>query len=98
MSAKGYWIAFSIGVAAGAAVALLYAPQTGESARKQLRNKLDDATDYMTDAADYLKMQAERLSREAQALVERSRGQIDDAMDSAADYAGTAAKQVRSMV
>ena len=42
MSAKGYWLAFAIGVAAGAGVALLYAPQTGKSARKKLKNSLED--------------------------------------------------------
>ena len=37
MSAKNYWFAFGIGVTAGAAIALLYAPQTGTKTRKQLR-------------------------------------------------------------
>ena len=98
MTAKGYWIAFTIGVAAGAGVALLYAPQTGSSARKQIRNRFEDAGDYVADAGDYLKAQAERLSSEAQVLVERGKGQASDAYDSAADYAGSTAKQVRSMV
>ena len=98
MSARGYWFAFTIGVAAGAGVALLYAPQSGASARKKLKRQFEDASDYVTDAGDYLKAQAERLSAEAQALVERSKGQVGDAFDSAADYAGSAAKQVRSMV
>ena len=98
MSSKGYWIAFTIGVAAGAGVALLYAPQTGRSARKKLLRGFDDASDYVNDAGDYLKAQAEKLSAEAQALVERSKGQVNDTLDSAADYAGSAVKQVRSLV
>lgn len=98
MSAKGYWIAFSIGVAAGAAVALLYAPQTGTAARKKLRRGFDDAGDSLKDAGDYLKAQAERLSSEAQALYSRGKGGLNDTLDSASSYAGSAAKQVRSMV
>ena len=98
MNEKGYWLAFSIGVAAGAAVALLYAPQTGVSARKKIRSSLEDAGDYVSDAGDYLKSQAEKLSSEAQTLAERSKGQVSDAVDSAVDYAGSAAKQVRSLV
>lgn len=98
MAVKGYWVDFIIGVAAGASVAILYAPQTGETARKKLRNSFDDANDYVSDAGDYLKAQAERLSGEAQALVERGKDQTGDAMDSAADYAGSATKQIRSMV
>ena len=34
MSATRYWAVFSLGVAAGAAAALIYAPQTGEKTRK----------------------------------------------------------------
>lgn len=37
MSAAKIWIAFSIGVAAGAAVALIYAPQSGARTRRQIR-------------------------------------------------------------
>ncbi len=98
MSAKGYWIAFAIGVAAGAGVALLYAPQTGVSARKKLRRGFDDAGDSLRDAGDYLKAQAERLSSEAQTLYGRGKDSVGDAFDSASSYAGSAAKQVRTML
>ena len=43
MSAKGYWFAFGVGVAAGASVALLYAPQTGDKTRKRLRKGFEEA-------------------------------------------------------
>ena len=43
MSAKNYWFAFGIGVSAGAAIALLYAPQTGVNTRKQLLKGVEDA-------------------------------------------------------
>ncbi len=71
MSAKNYWLAFGIGVSAGAAIALLYAPQTGAKTRKQLRKGVEDAGDYLEDAGDYLKAQAEhfatRLKRQCSA-------------------------------
>ena len=73
MSAKNYWFAFGIGVTAGAAIALLYAPQTGTKTRKQLRKGVEDAGDYLEDAADYLKEQAERLSKEADKALKRTR-------------------------
>ena len=44
---KGIWIAFGIGAAAGAAVALLYAPQSGVKTRKQLRKSIVDAGDRL---------------------------------------------------
>ena len=98
MSAKNYWIAFSIGVAAGAAIALLYAPQTGTRARKKLRRGVEDAGDSLRDAGDYLKNQAERLSGEAQTVYGRGKDGVSGALDSATSYAGMAAKQVRSLV
>uniref|UniRef100_UPI0038F76EC9 YtxH domain-containing protein n=2 Tax=Bacteria TaxID=2 RepID=UPI0038F76EC9 len=58
MSAKNYWLAFGIGVTAGAAIALLYAPQSGARTRKKLmkgmEGAVDDASDYLKDAGDYL--------------------------------------------
>ena len=77
MSAKNYWFAFGIGVTAGAAIALLYAPQTGVKTRKQLRKGVEDAGDYLEDAANYLKEQAERLSKEAEKAVKRTRGHVE---------------------
>ncbi len=63
MSAKNVWIAFGLGVSAGAAVALLYAPQPGVKTRRQLKKNIEDGVDYLEDAAAYLKEQAEYLSK-----------------------------------
>lgn len=105
MSAKGYWIAFGVGVTAGAAVALLYAPQTGAKTRKQLKKGISEAGDYLEDAGDYLKDQAERLSKEAQKAYKRGLSQAEDLVDSAKDYvdkaqgiAKGAAKSVTSLM
>ncbi len=98
MSARRYWLAFGIGVVAGAAVALLYAPQTGLRTRRKLRNQIGDAGDYLEDAGNYLKVQAERLSQEAQVAIGRSRGYVEDVVDNASDLASSAVKQVKSLV
>jgi gas vesicle protein len=98
MSAKNYWLAFGIGVTAGAAIALLYAPQTGARTRKQLRKGVEDAGDYLEDAANYLKEQAERLSKEAEKAVKRTKGQVGDAVDKAGDIVQSAVKTAQSLV
>lgn len=58
MSAGKFWTIFSIGVAAGAAVALLYAPQSGLRTRRQVRRSLENASDYLKNASDSLSEQA----------------------------------------
>jgi len=98
MSAKNYWFAFGIGVAAGASIALLYAPQTGVKTRKQLRKGVDDASDYLEDAANYLKDQAERLSKEAEKAVKRTRGHVENVVDKAGDVVQGAVKSAQSLV
>lgn len=98
MSAKGYWVAFGIGVTAGAAVALLYAPQSGEKTRRQIKKRIDEAGDYLEDAGDYLKDQAERLTKEAQKVYKKGRNQVEEYVDTARDYAKTASKSVSSLM
>ena len=98
MSAKNYWLAFGIGVSAGAAIALLYAPQTGAKTRKQLRKGVEGAGDYLEDAGDYLKTQAEHFANEAQKAIKRSREQVESAVDKAGDAVSGAVKSVQSLV
>ena len=64
MSVVRYWAVFSLGVAAGAAAALIYAPQTGEKTRKQLKRNLQDATDYIKDTTDDLSKHATRVYKQ----------------------------------
>ena len=61
MNVVRYWAVFALGVAAGAAAALIYAPQTGEKTRKQLKRHLEDASDYIKDASDDLSKHATRV-------------------------------------
>ena len=95
---KGIWIAFGVGVSAGAAVALLYAPQSGASTRKQLRRNIEDAVDYLEDAAGYMKEQADYLTKEAQKLMEKTRDQVGDLVDTATSNVTKAAKTVQTLM
>lgn len=98
MSAKNYWLAFGIGASAGAAIALLYAPQSGERTRKKLRQSAENAGDYLQDAGDYLRSQAERLSEEAQDAVSKARGSAVHLVDKAGDRANDIADTVSQAV
>jgi gas vesicle protein len=98
MNEQKYWLAFLIGVAAGAATALLYAPQSGAKTRRQLRKSVENAGDYLENAGDYLKSQAERFSSEAQKTVERAKQRVGDVVDKAGDVASDAVKGAQSLV
>lgn len=91
MNAAKFWTAFTIGVAAGAAVALLYAPQTGEKTRKQVRRRFEDATDYVRDTAD-------TISDHAGKAYKVGRDAVEDALDTASNAYDAAAKRVQKIV
>lgn len=89
MSAGKFCMAFLIGAAAGAAVALIYAPQSGAKTRRQLRRGIEDAGDYIKDTAGTIGDQAGKCMKRGKSLV-------DDAKDTA-QFAFGAAKKVVSM-
>jgi gas vesicle protein len=91
MNAVKYWAVFAVGVAAGAAVALIYAPQSGAKTRKQLLRKLDDATDYVKDVSG-------DLGDRAGDVVNRGRDVVEDLVNSAQKAAQTAAKRMGDLV
>ena len=97
MSEKGFWIAFGAGAAIGAAIALLYAPQSGVVTRKKLKSVIEDASDYLEDAGDYLKEQAEKLSKEAHKAIKTTKDYADSAVDAAGDFVASAAKSVKQV-
>ncbi len=72
-SAVPVLMAFVLGAAAGAAVALLYAPATGEETRRRLKDKAregrDKAEAVARDGREFLKRQRENLG----AAVERGK-------------------------
>lgn len=87
MGAVKFWAVFTIGVAAGAAVALIYAPQTGAKTRRKLRRGLDDASDYLRDTAETVSGQAGRY-------VKRGKDVVESVKDTASSAYGAARKVV----
>lgn len=83
MSAAKYWAVFSIGVTAGAAVALICAPQSGAKTRRQLRRGIEDAGDYLRDAADTVSGHAEKYVKRGKELVETAKDTASTAYDAA---------------
>ncbi len=105
MRHKEFWIALGIGALAGGVAALLYAPQSGEKTRKQLKRGVEDLGESLNESleetAEYLKDQADRLGKEAQKLLDASKQHFDVAMDAAGDVvksANKAAKTVSKLV
>jgi gas vesicle protein len=91
MNPAKFWAVFAIGVAAGAAVALLYAPQTGEKTRRQVRRRIEDASEYVKDTAD-------TISDRAGKVYKVSKNAVEDAIDSASNVYDAAAKRVQQIV
>ncbi|MGI4757865.1 MAG: YtxH domain-containing protein [Janthinobacterium lividum] len=98
MSMKYVYFAFGVGITLGASAALLYAPQTGASARKKLKRSADDATDYLEDTASYLKEQASKLADQAEELVKQTRGSVADAIDQASDFVSKTVDSAQKLV
>lgn len=65
MSAARDWTIFLAGATLGAAVALAYAPQSGEKTRKQVRRNLEDASDYVRETTEDFGRHAKRVYKSA---------------------------------
>ncbi len=87
MSTWKFWAAFGVGLAAGAALALIYAPQSGERTRRQLRRNWEDAGDYIRD-------QASTIGEQAGKCFQRSKEAVGDAVESAQNVVDKAKKVV----
>jgi gas vesicle protein len=93
MNAGKFWAVFAIGVAAGAAVALTYAPQTGTKTRRQLRRGLEDAGDYLKEAADTLSNQAQKYAQRGKDIAD----DVSNVVGGGASSAYTAARKAVSI-
>ena len=97
-----FWLAFSVGVAAGATVALICAPQSGAKTRKQLKRKMDDAGEYLKDqideAGDYLKDQATVLGDQAGKAYKRGKEAAGDYSEDLVDNLQAAVKSVKGKI
>jgi gas vesicle protein len=83
MSTWKFWAAFGVGVAAGAALALIYAPQTGERTRRQIRRGLEDASEFVRDAAG-------NVGEQAGKYLKKGKEAVGEMVDSAQDLASAA--------
>ncbi|MGC1783050.1 MAG: YtxH domain-containing protein [Acidobacteriaceae bacterium] len=86
-----YWMAFGVGVAAGAAVALLYAPQPGDRTRKQIKRGLEDATDRIQSTAEDFSEKAEHYGKQAERAIRRGREAVDETLSKASTVANKVA-------
>lgn len=98
MSATRYWTVFSIGVAAGAAVALAYAPQEGKKTRKQVKRTLSDTGDYLQDTAGDLSKQASKYVSSAKDFADDLSKQTGKYASKVADVAEDLGKSASSVV
>jgi gas vesicle protein len=94
MSTWKFWAAFGVGVAAGAALALIYAPQTGERTRRQLRRGWEDANDYIRDTASTVGQQANKYMKRSKDVVSRGKDVVGDVVDSAQNVVSSAKRVV----
>jgi gas vesicle protein len=94
MNVIRYWAVFSLGVAAGAAAALIYAPQTGEKTRKQLRRHFEDASDYIKDAGGEFSKHANRVYK----ATKDAAGDVASRVSSVASNVSSAASDVADRV
>jgi gas vesicle protein len=102
---------FLLGAAAGAAIALLYAPQEGEATRRFLGEKANEYKDKATEVTSNVAQKASELtsnvaqtakekvgmiSDKAQEIMNRGQSAVHDGIDKAADKAHTAVNSVPS--
>ncbi len=93
MSSKSAVIPFLVGAGAGAALALLFAPQSGAATRARIQDGVDEAGSQLGEAGEYLRRQAERLNSETQVAIERGRKQVEGVLTHAAKTVTSTLKQ-----
>lgn len=87
--------ALLIGAAAGAALGLLFAPDSGESLRGDIA---DYVNDLVSSAKDKAQSTAEDLKAYGNNVVERAKGQFSDHVDEAKDYAANGVNEGKAKV
>jgi gas vesicle protein len=73
---------FVAGVGIGAAIALLFAPQSGEETRKQIAEKAHEGKDYVASKGREIRKQAEDLVDQGKDLVNKQKSRLADVLES----------------
>ena len=73
---------FVAGLGIGAAVALLFAPQSGEETRKQIAEKAHEGSDFVAAKGREICKQAEELVDQGKDLVSKQKARLADALES----------------
>ncbi len=73
---------FVAGLGIGAAIALLFAPQSGEETRKQIAEKAQEGTDYVAAKGRDLRKQAEDLVDQGKDMVSKQKARLADVLES----------------
>lgn len=81
MSVGRFCMIFGIGATAGAAIALILAPQSGEKTRRQLKRSFRDAGDFVQDFGHDFGKQANRKYKGAKDALEEAASRMTDCVD-----------------
>jgi gas vesicle protein len=73
---------FLAGIGIGAAVALLFAPQSGEETRKQIAERAQDGKDFVAHKGREIRRQAEDLVDQGKDLVNKQKARLADVLES----------------
>jgi gas vesicle protein len=73
---------FVAGLGIGAAVALLFAPQSGEETRKQIAEKAHEGSDFVASKGREIRKQAEELVDQGKDLVSKQKARLADVLES----------------
>ena len=73
---------FVAGLGIGAAVALLFAPQSGEETRKQIAEKAHEGKDYVASKGREIRKHAEDLVDQGKDLMHKQKERLADVLES----------------
>jgi gas vesicle protein len=85
MGPGGFLVAFVAGAAVGAAVALLFAPATGDQTRQYLGQRAREGRDRAAEAARQGRERATEAARQGREAFNRQRDNVTTAFDRARD-------------